>query len=62
MQGATHPMEADCAERRAAGQGRQGDAREGVSAFLEKRPAAFANRVSTDLPDVFPEWIEPEFR
>jgi enoyl-CoA hydratase/carnithine racemase len=36
------------------------DAREGVTAFLEKRAASFPGRVSTDLPDVFsdpqPEW------
>jgi enoyl-CoA hydratase/carnithine racemase len=36
------------------------DVREGVTAFLEKRPASFPGRVSTDLPDVFsdpqPDW------
>jgi enoyl-CoA hydratase/carnithine racemase len=38
------------------------DAREGVTAFLEKRAAAFPGRVSTDLPDVFsdpqPSWAD----
>ena len=27
-----------------------------VTAFLEKRPAEFPGRVSTDLPDFLPEW------
>ena len=34
--------------------GQSADAREGVSAFLEKRPAVYANKVSTDMPDFFP--------
>jgi enoyl-CoA hydratase/carnithine racemase len=33
--------------------GRGPDAREGVRAFLEKRPARFPLRVSTDLPDLW---------
>jgi hypothetical protein len=33
-----------------------------VSAFLEKRPPEFTLTVSEDLPDIFPEWEEPEFR
>ena len=35
--------------------------REGVTSFLEKRPAQFTGKVSTDLPDIFPGWEEPEF-
>ena len=38
------------------------DAREGITAFLEKRPAAFPDRVSDGLPDVFPGWSAPEFQ
>ena len=34
--------------------GQSADAREGVSSFLEKRPAVYANKVSTDMPDFFP--------
>lgn len=63
MLGAWHPMEAHRADSRAVNAtGRSADALEGVSAFLEKRDAVFRGKVSEDLPDVFPEWEEPEFR
>jgi hypothetical protein len=32
-----------------------------VESFLEKRPAVFPLRVSDGLPEVFPEWEDPEF-
>ncbi|HEX9681660.1 MAG TPA: hypothetical protein VGA13_01140 [Acidimicrobiales bacterium] len=32
------------------------DAAEGVTSFLEKRPASFPMTVSRDLPDWFPWW------
>ena len=49
-----HPMESHEADTRAIrSRGRSADAVEGVTAFLEKRPAAFPERVSSDLPDVF---------
>src|SRR5579859_3034759 len=55
MVGADHPMEAHRADSRAIqARGASDDAREGVTAFLEKRPAAFPNRISTDLPDIWP--------
>jgi hypothetical protein len=41
--------------------GRSADAHEGVSSFLEKRPARFADSVAGGLPDIFPEWEDPHF-
>lgn len=38
--------------------GRSADAREGVGAFLEKRPARFPMSVSRDLPEFFVRWRE----
>ena len=34
------------------------DVKEGVTAFLEKRPPAFPGRVSTDMPKGYPWWKE----
>jgi enoyl-CoA hydratase/carnithine racemase len=63
MAGAEHPMIAHRADSRGIQErGRSGDPREGVAAFLEKRPAVWPNRVSADLPNLFPEWSPPEFR
>lgn len=57
MLGADHPMAAHRLDSRAVlERGRSADAREGVTAFLEKRPARFPDRVSTDLPDFYPWW------
>jgi enoyl-CoA hydratase/carnithine racemase len=62
MLGASHPMEAHRADSRAMfARGQSADAREGVTAFLEKRDAEFPDRVSDGLPDVFPGREEPVF-
>lgn len=62
MLGADHPMEAHRVDSRAiASRGASPDAFEGVSSFLEKRPAQFPGRVSEGLPDVFPGWDDPTF-
>jgi enoyl-CoA hydratase/carnithine racemase len=62
MLGADHPMAAHRADSRAMFlRGQSADANEGVSAFLEKRPARFPDRVSDGLPDLFPGREEPTF-
>jgi enoyl-CoA hydratase/carnithine racemase len=59
---ASHPMEAHRAESLALHtRQRSGDAREGVTSFLEKRPANFPDRVPRDLPNIWPNWVDPEF-
>jgi enoyl-CoA hydratase/carnithine racemase len=62
MAGADHPMEAHKADSRAIqSRGAAGDAKEGVSSFLEKRPPVYPDKVSSDLPDIWPEWGEHPF-
>jgi enoyl-CoA hydratase/carnithine racemase len=57
MLGADHPMEAHKIDSRGIfARGRQGDAKEGVVSFLEKRPANFPDKVSKDMPSYFPWW------
>jgi enoyl-CoA hydratase/carnithine racemase len=63
MAGAAHPMEAHRADSRGIqARGKSGDAREGVTSFLEKRPANYPDRVSRDLPDIWSQWEPPQFR
>ena len=62
MLGAAHPMAAHRVDSRAIlARGQSADAHEGVTSFLEKRDAVFTDRVSDGVPDVFPEWVEPDF-
>ncbi len=62
MLGAEHPMLAHRADSRGMdARGRSADAVEGITAFLEKRPASFPDLVSGGLPEVMPWWQEPEF-
>jgi enoyl-CoA hydratase/carnithine racemase len=62
MLGADHPMQAHRVDSRAINsRGASDDAREGVMSFLEKRPANFLVKVSDGLPEVFPDWQDPQF-
>jgi hypothetical protein len=62
MLGADHPMEAHKGDSRGIlERGRSADSKEGVVSFLEKRPAVFPLKVSTDLPDIFPGYVERAF-
>jgi enoyl-CoA hydratase/carnithine racemase len=62
MLGAAHPMDAHRVDSRGIlARGASADAREGVTSFLEKRAPVFPNRVSSDLPDIFPSHETPKF-
>jgi len=59
MLGADHPMEAHKVDSKGIFvRGSSADVREGVRSFLEKRPAKFPDKVSTDMPAYFP-WSPP---
>jgi enoyl-CoA hydratase/carnithine racemase len=52
MLGASHPIEAHRLDSKAMNyMGARADSREGVTSFLEKRPAVFPLRVSSDFPE-----------
>ena len=62
MLGASHPMDAHRADSRGIMErGKSADSKEGVMSFLEKRDAVYPDKVSDGLPDIFPNWEEPEF-
>jgi enoyl-CoA hydratase/carnithine racemase len=62
MLGCDHPMEAHKIESRGlTSRGSSADAKEGISAFVEKRPAQFPDRVSSDMPAFYPWWQERKF-
>ena len=62
MLGADHPMEAHQLDSRLIhAMGASPDAYEGVQSFLEKRPARFTMKVSSDLPQPYPWWPERKY-
>ncbi|MEU1597059.1 crotonase/enoyl-CoA hydratase family protein [Streptomyces sp. NPDC005708] len=62
MAGAPHPMIAHAIETRALNlRGASADAREGITAFLERRPAKFPQCVSQDTPELFDLFSAPAY-
>ena len=62
MLGETHPMAAHRADSAAIYDlGRKPDAREGVTALLEKRRPNWSMSPTADLPDGYPWWTTPEY-
>ena len=51
-----HPLEAHKVDSLAMFYTSVNDGKEGVRAFLEKRPAQFTSRASTDMPGFYPWW------
>jgi enoyl-CoA hydratase/carnithine racemase len=63
MLGAEHPMIAHRLDSRGIwSRGQSDDAREGVSSFLEKRPADYPNTVSADFPDFGELLQDPDYK
>lgn len=51
-----HPVAAHKIDSLAIYYASQVDGKEGIQAFLEKRPAEFTQKVSSDMPDFYPWW------
>ncbi len=57
-----HPMMAHRIDSRSIYRlGKSEDSKEGVRSFLEKRPPAYPDTVSKNLPDFYPWWDEPGY-
>ena len=62
LSAAEHPMMAHRIDSRAIYRlSRSADAREGVNSFLEKRPPAYPDTVSANMPDFYPWWQQPGY-
>jgi enoyl-CoA hydratase/carnithine racemase len=63
MLGADSPMAAhEVDSRMISERGVSADAHEGITSFLEKRPPAYPDVVSRDMPPSFPWWTERRFQ
>ena len=63
MAGAASPWDAHRLDSRVIySRGRAGDAKEGVTSFLEKRTPVYPDKVSTDMPDFYPWWEKETYR
>ena len=63
MLDARHPMEAHRLESRLmVARGRAGDAKEGVTSFLEKLAPVYPDKVSSDMPQPYPWRPTPPFK
>jgi enoyl-CoA hydratase/carnithine racemase len=63
MLGAPHPIDAHEVDSAGiAALGKSNDAREGITAFLEKRKPDFKDRVTHDMPPFYPWWQDRPFR
>jgi len=58
-----HPMEAHRVESWGTfTRARAADVREGIRAYIDKRPPFFAETVSRNMPEFFPWWDEPDWQ